>query len=84
MYSITVEVENDLHQTAWSQQGKNLSEIPLRRDFIGELHEYFIQSKLGIGEYDVHMTIEKDEEYVDSDNCTVKFDGENTTIVEVY
>ena len=84
MYSITVEVENDLHQTTWSQQGKNLSEIPLRRDFIGELHEYFIQNNFGVGEYDLHITIEKDGEYMDSDNCRVKFDGESTIIVEVY
>ena len=42
------------------------------------------ENNFGVGEYDLHITIEKDGEYMDSDNCRVKFDGESTIIVEVY
>lgn len=82
-YTVTVGFEGHPNYCI-SQVGEKLSEIPLRRDFIGELHEYFIRNNRGVGEYDLHITIEKNGEYIDSDNCRVKFDGESTVVVEVY
>lgn len=82
MYRITVEFTDYPEEGEIMYQcGEILSQIPLRADFTGTLNEYFIQRNVAVGEHTLHITVEKNGEYLDSDECIIKFDGQTTTVV---